>query len=139
MINKKQFTCTKNGRLDEILAEHLQLSRSQAQKYIKQGVEIDGKKISKSGCSIKEGQVVTFYSLEIKEEEKPDLDIVPYKTIYEDNDILVINKPRGLVVHPSAGHKNDTLVNYLVHHYKTLSKQMEDENTDRPGIILRIP
>ena len=44
MINKKQFTCTKNGRLDEILAEHLQLSRSQAQKYIKQGVEIDGKK-----------------------------------------------------------------------------------------------
>lgn len=138
MINKKQFTCTKNGRLDEILAEHLQLSRSQAQKYIKQGVEIDGKKISKSGCSIKEGQVVTFYSLEIKEEEKPDLDIVPYKTIYEDNDILVINKPRGLVVHPSAGHKNDTLVNYLVHHYKTLSKQMEDENTDRPGIIHRI-
>ena len=72
MINKKQFTCTKNGRLDEILAEHLQLSRSQAQKYIKQGVEIDGKKISKSGCSIKEGQVVTFYSLEIKEEEKPE-------------------------------------------------------------------
>ena len=83
MINKKQFTCTKNGRLDEILAEHLQLSRSQAQKYIKQGVEIDGKKISKSGCSIKEGQVVTFYSLEIKEEEKPDLDIVPYKTTFE--------------------------------------------------------
>ncbi|MCK6599622.1 MAG: RluA family pseudouridine synthase [Bdellovibrionaceae bacterium] len=55
--------------------------------------------------------------------------------VYEDKDLLVVNKPSGLVVHPAAGHQNDTLVNALLHHTKNLSMKFGE---DRPGIVHRI-
>lgn len=121
-------------RIDVYLMEKLDITRSKAQKLIKDGsVRVNDKEV-KASYLIKENDVINID--EIKEEdtsivpEKIDLDIV-----YEDDDIIVINKPNGMVVHPAAGNRSGTLVNALLYHFKNLSKVNGDE---RPGIVHRI-
>ena len=122
-------------RLDIVLASHQRVSsRSEAQRIIKSGdIKINGsnEKIS-SKFKVKRGDLIEFsvpppVSTDVLPVAKP-LDIK-----YEDDYLIVINKPCGMVVHPSAGHYDDTLVNYLLHH-TTLS----DKDPIRPGIVHRI-
>lgn len=123
-----------NGRLDIELAEVSNLSRSQITNYIKQGVYLNGKLVTKPGTKVKENDVVEF---EIVTKEK-EFKKVPMEIniIYEDDDILVINKPRGLVVHPGQSHYDDTLVNGLAFKF---DKDEEDFESDfRMGIVHRI-
>ena len=118
-------------RLDNFLSEVLEVSRSQVTKMIKaKEVLVNGKNV-KPGFMLKESDMITVnHTFEdgVKP-EKMDLDIV-----YEDDDVIVVNKANGVVVHPGAGNHSGTLVHGLLYHTK-----LSDINGDvRPGIVHRI-
>lgn len=124
----------KNQRIDSYLPQILDVSRSKVSKMIKnEEILVNGKK-TKNSYILKENDLVEVG--EIKEEimqalpEKMDLDI-----IYEDDDVIVVNKPNGMVVHPAVGNKSKTLVNGLLYHSKNLSTI---NGEFRPGIVHRI-
>ena len=122
------------NRLDKALADLTELSRSQANEAIKAGTVLVNGKLSKAKYAVKEDDVITY---EVPEEE--DLEYkaedIPLDIIYEDADVAVVNKPQGMVVHPSAGHTSRTLVNALMYHVKDLSSI---NGVVRPGIVHRI-
>ena len=123
-------------RLDAFLARAAEgLSRSAAQKLIEEGCVTRNGKPAKKNDKLNIGDEI---SLTIPEPK--DVDIVPTEMkldiVYEDEDLLVINKPKGLVVHPAAGHQDDTLVNGLLH---LLGDDLSGINGElRPGIVHRI-
>ena len=123
-------------RLDAFLARCAEgLSRSAAQKLIEEGAVTRNGKKAKKNDKLNIGDAVCY---EIPE-AKP-VDIMPTEMqldiVYEDEDLLVINKPKGLVVHPAAGHQDDTLVNGLMH---ALGDDLSGINGElRPGIVHRI-
>lgn len=123
-------------RLDAFLARTGEnLSRSAAQKLIEEGHVLLNGKPGKKNDRLNEGDRVS-YSIP---EAKP-VDIVPtempLEIVYEDEDVLVINKPKGLVVHPAAGHSDDTLVNGLLY---AMGDSLSGINGElRPGIVHRI-
>jgi 23S rRNA pseudouridine1911/1915/1917 synthase len=130
-----KVTADKEGRLDQVLAEVLGLSRSKAQKIIENGVTVNGKPATKAGFEVKAGQEIDYEELK---EASPDFEEkeIPLSIIYQDDDILVINKQRGLVVHPAAGHHSDTLANGLAF---MMHDEEKDEDEDfRMGIVHRI-
>lgn len=118
-------------RLDNFLAEVLEVSRSQVTKMIKAKEVLVNAKLVKPGFMLKEDDVITVNHVEDDgvKPEKMDLDIV-----YEDEDVIVVNKANGVVVHPGAGNHSGTLVNGLLYHTK-----LSDINGEvRPGIVHRI-
>lgn len=121
-------------RIDKFLIDKLDMSRSKIQEMIeKKLILVNGKK-TKNSYTLRLNDIVEVTGkLEIETDilpEKMDLDIV-----YEDDYLMVINKPSGLVVHPAAGHFNGTLVNGLLAHTKDLSS---NNGEIRPGIVHRI-
>lgn len=129
-----KYTIENEGRLDIELSYLCNLSRSQLASIIKKGVYLNSKLVTKAGTKVKKGDVVEFDIVtQDKEFKKVPMEI---DVIYEDNDILVINKPRGLVVHPGQSHYDDTLVNGLAFKF---DKDEEDFESDfRMGIVHRI-
>jgi len=122
-------------RIDQFLSEAGQISRSQAKALIEEGlVKVDGKTVKKPSQKVKEGQRIEF---EIPEPEpieaKPEE--IPLDIVYEDRDVIVVNKPAGMVVHPAPGHYCGTLVNALLHHCKDLEGI---GGALRPGIVHRL-
>ena len=123
-------------RLDKYLAEQFpEQTRSYLQKLIKDGeVLVNGKNV-KTGYQLSKGDEVSVNIPEPKEldvePQKMDLDIV-----YEDEDVILINKPKGMVVHPAPGHTTDTLVNGLLYHCKDNLSGIN--GVARPGIVHRI-
>ncbi len=118
-------------RLDNFLASYLDVSRSQVTKMIKNKEVLVNDKLVKPGFMLKQGDdinIVHNYDDNITP-EKMDLDIV-----YEDDDVLVVNKANGVVVHPGAGNNHGTLVNGLMYHTKLSNINGET----RPGIVHRI-
>lgn len=122
------------NRLDKALADLTTLSRSQANEEIKKGTVLVNGKAAKAKYVVKVGDVITY---EIPEDKILDYEAedIPLDIIYEDEDVAVINKPQGMVVHPSAGHTSGTLVNALMYHIKDLSTI---NGVVRPGIVHRI-
>ena len=122
------------NRLDKALADLTELSRSQANEAIKAGTVLVNGKSSKAKYAVKEDDVITY---EVPEEEALEYkaEDIPLDIIYEDADVAVVNKPQGMVVHPSAGHTSGTLVNALMYHVKDLSSI---NGVVRPGIVHRI-
>lgn len=122
------------NRLDKALADLTELSRSQANEAIKAGTVLVNGKSAKANYAVKEGDVITY---ELPEEEVLEYkaEDIPLDIIYEDADVAVVNKPQGMVVHPSAGHTSGTLVNALMYHVKDLSSI---NGVVRPGIVHRI-
>ncbi|MCI5522323.1 MAG: RluA family pseudouridine synthase [Tenericutes bacterium] len=122
-----------NTRLDHYLANNTEFSRSKITNLIKEGkILVNGKNV-KTGYLIKENDIIeiNYEEEELKAEpEKMDLDIV-----YEDNDVIVVNKANKVVVHPACGNKSGTLVNGLLYHSKNLSSI---NGEFRPGIVHRI-
>jgi len=119
----------KDIRIDVYLADKLDISRSKVAKMLDNHILVNDKKV-KSSYKVNENDIIKVFPYEENSEITPmemDLDIV-----YEDEDVIVINKPNGLVVHPAAGHYNDTLVNALMHHSNLSSDEV------RPGIVHRI-
>ena len=126
----------KNTRIDKYLSETMtDYSRSFLQKLIKDGnVSVDGG-VVKANFKVCEGQIG---SVILPEPEELDIvaEDIPLDILYEDEDIIVINKGKGMVVHPSAGHYTGTIVNALLYHCKG---QLSGINgVQRPGIVHRI-
>lgn len=127
---------TSDSRLDRYLAEHLpEFSRSRLQKLIEQGqVSVNGDICISKKVTVQEGDRI---HLEIPDAEPLDLQAeeIPLDILYEDDCLLIINKPVGLVVHPAPGHEGGTLVNALLAHCKTLAGI---GGVQRPGIVHRL-
>ena len=126
-----------NGiRIDKFLAEQLDsYSRSYIQKLLKEdGVQISGKPV-KANYKLSGGEIITIL---IPEQTEPDIpaENIPLDILYEDEDLLVVNKPKGMVVHPAAGHYSGTLVNALMYHCKDDLSGIN--GVLRPGIVHRI-
>ncbi|MEK7075249.1 MAG: RluA family pseudouridine synthase [Patescibacteria group bacterium] len=132
----KKFEVTENKlRLDRFLAESFkEVSRSRIQKDIEAGlVFVNKEKVLEAKFVVRSGDIVEYdYTVEQKIQAK-ELDI---KVIFENNDILIIDKPAGLVVHPAPGYKGVTLAEGLLHKYKDIKVIGEDEI--RPGIVHRL-
>ena len=123
-----------SDRLDKYLANNTDYSRSLISKMLNDGfILVNGKK-EKNSFKVKDGDII-----EIKDGFKEETDIVPTNIpidiVYEDDDIMVINKPSGLVVHPGSGNHNNTLVNGLLYYTTELS---DTNGEERPGIVHRI-
>lgn len=124
-----------SGRIDKVLSQELaDYSRSQIQQWLKdERVMVNGTTV-KANYKVKAGDQVTIAVPEpIVLELTPEN--IPLEIVYEDEDVAVVNKPQGMVVHPSAGHPNGTLVNALLFHMKDLSSI---NDVIRPGIVHRI-
>ena len=125
----------KLNRLDKFISEiEPDLSRSSVKKLIEDGKILVNEKPVKVSYKVKIDDLI-----EITEVDLNDWEIVPKKMdidiVYEDQDVLVVNKPSGLVVHPAPGHYDDTLVNGLMYHINNLS---DINGETRPGIVHRI-
>ncbi len=146
-----EFISEKSGeRLDKFLAVHLpKFSRTRFQELIKTGdVKVNDKVILKSGLSLKTGDKVFIpeekYSVDEKEfVVDPDPEI-PLDIVYEDKDIVVLNKQPGLIVHPTPNYRHHTLANALVAHYPKIigvgdpSTSSGQGSRLRPGIVHRL-
>ena len=123
-------------RLDAFLARSVpDLSRSAAQKLIEDGLVLRCGKPGKKNDKLNIGDAVSYQIPEPKAVDIAPKEI-PLDIVYEDDDLLVINKPKGLVVHPAAGHQDDTLVNGLLY---ALGDDLSGINGElRPGIVHRI-
>ncbi|GIN37601.1 RluA family pseudouridine synthase [Heyndrickxia oleronia] len=124
-----------NERIDKIISTmNAEWSRSQVQQWIKDGhVKVNGKQIKANyKCTINDQIVIDIPEPEILDVQAEEMNLDIY---YEDGDVLVVNKPKGMVVHPAPGHLTGTLVNGLMAHCKDLSGI---NGVLRPGIVHRI-
>ena len=127
---------SKNQRLDAFLASSLdELTRSQATRLIESGaVTVNGKAVSKS-YKLTGGEDIAV-TLPAPEPVKAVAQDIPLDVVYEDADVIVVNKPSGMVVHPAPGHADGTLVNALLHHCAGSLSGVG--GALRPGIVHRI-
>lgn len=123
-------------RIDKCIAEnYTEFSRSFIQKQIKDGfVSLNNKK-AKASLSVSSGDKILFI---VKDPLQVDIvaENIPIDILYEDEDVIVVNKPKGMVVHPAPGHFSGTLVNALMYHLKDNLSGINGEL--RPGIVHRI-
>jgi len=129
------FRANDTARLDTFLSSELGVTRNQVVQLIKQdAVRVDGKKIAKPGLKLKPEQEVsiTFPEAKVTPAQEIDFDV---EVLYEDDDLLVINKPSGLTVHPAPSVKEATLVDWLKHKGIRLSTISGEE---RHGIVHRL-
>jgi 23S rRNA pseudouridine1911/1915/1917 synthase len=121
-------------RLDRFLVSMVALSRSQIQRLIKDGCVRVAGKAAKANHPVKQGQEI---SIEVPEliDPAPLPEALPLPIVYQDRDLIVVDKPAGMVVHPAAGHATGTLVNALLHHVDDLSGIGGEK---RPGIVHRL-
>ena len=121
-------------RIDKYLSDQTEYSREYISKMIKDGfIKVNGD-VCKPSYKVQDGDEITIYE-SYKEESDIEAEDVSFDILYEDDDLMVINKPSGLVVHPGSGNKHHTLVNGLMMHHKSLS---DIGGEDRPGIVHRI-
>jgi 23S rRNA pseudouridine1911/1915/1917 synthase len=134
MPEQESILAGASGRLDSFVAGETDLSRTQAQRMIKDGaILLNGKQV-KPNAVVSAGDLVDVtYPDPVETDVLPE--DIPLEILYEDSDLLVINKPQGMVVHPAPGHESGTLVNALLYHIRDLSGIGGEL---RPGIVHRI-
>ncbi|HFQ60982.1 MAG TPA: RluA family pseudouridine synthase, partial [Epsilonproteobacteria bacterium] len=129
------FNAKTSGRIDKILATELDVSRNQVEKLVKDGlVSVNEKTISKTSFKVCEGDEIAYTFKEAQKRVAPPIDF-DVEVLYEDDYLLVVNKPSGLVVHPAPSVKEPTLVDWLIHKGISLSTISGEE---RHGIVHRI-
>lgn len=139
MSTEKQYClqvaeAEENQRVDIYLAQHMGISRSHAQKIIAAGQVLVNKKIIKANYKVACNDNVEALLAEAQPAEiRPES--IPLDVVYEDDHMIIINKPRGMVVHPAAGNYSGTLVNALLEHCQDLSGI---NGVIRPGIVHRL-
>jgi len=121
-------------RADVALAQMLDITRSNMQKLMDDGRAVKGEKVLKSNYKLRAGDKII---VTLPEPEPLDVqpENIPLDILYEDEDVVVVNKARGMVVHPAAGNYSGTLVNALLYHCKNLSGI---NGVIRPGIVHRL-
>ena len=119
-------------RVDSYLAKELNISRSKVQKLIKQGLVTVNEKVISSNYLVKVGDFISVND-DLNFEYSLDAEDIDIDVIYEDSDLLVINKASGMVVHPAPGHYSHTLVNALLYRF-----QISGGEKYRPGIVHRL-
>ncbi len=125
-----------NGlRLDQYLTNELEYSRSLIQQWIKEGRVMLGQSLPKASTKVKVGNTILLEVPPLQPAAPIAQPEIPLQVVYEDGDIIVINKQRGLVVHPAVGNPDGTLVNALLGHCSDLSGI---RGISRPGIVHRI-
>ena len=138
-MNREKYVITENEkdlRLDIYIASlNLDISRSMAQKKIKNKEVLVNGKEEKESYKLKVGDTVEIILTEPKETKLKPEDI-PLDIVYEDEDIIVVNKAKGMVVHPGNGNPEGTLVNAILNHCKGTLSGIGGEI--RPGIVHRI-
>ncbi|HSH36176.1 RluA family pseudouridine synthase [Schnuerera sp.] len=124
-----------NKRLDSYVTNKLDnISRNYVQKLIKEGLILVNGNISKARYLVKRGDFIQI-QLPPPKEKKPIPENLPLNIVYEDEDIVIVNKPEGMVVHPAKGNGSGTLVNALLYHIDKLSFL---NDSIRPGIVHRL-
>lgn len=136
MSSVHEYEAPTSGRLDALLSMlNSDLSRARVTKLIRQGqVELRGEVVTRPSAKVREGDRLRLVVPNATPSELVAQDL-PLEIVYEDADIVVINKAPGRVVHPGAGHPDGTLVNALLHHVKDLSGI---GGVERPGIVHRL-
>lgn len=138
MSQKISFTIQESDsgqRLDKFLSSQNEIgSRSRAEFLIDEGLVLVNQVLCKASYKIKSGDVIEFQIPTKSETQIAPLDL-KLDILFEDSDLIVLNKPANLVIHPAAGHEADTLVNALVAHSGELSMKFGE---DRPGIVHRL-
>lgn len=119
-------------RIDSLLSDKLDISRSKIQKLIKEEKILVNGQVTKANYSVKENDEIEInndlsFTVDIEAED------IPIDVVYEDDDLLVVNKASGMVVHPAAGHYSKTLVNALLYKF-----QLSSKDPIRPGIVHRL-
>lgn len=137
-MSRIEFIAEASGeRLDKLLAEAVgeALTRTAAANYIESGAALVNGKTAAKNYKVKSGDSIV---LEIPEAVEIDIqpENIPLDIVYEDKDLLVVNKPKGMVVHPAPGHYSGTLVNALMYHCKDSLSGINGEI--RPGIVHKI-
>lgn len=136
VFKKLKLELEKTKRLDKVLTVELGLSRTTIQSWLKAGLISVNGEVVKSNYKAQSGDEVTIFQ---KEEEvimiQPEN--IPLDIVFEDDSLIVVNKPSGMVVHPSKGHYSGTLVNALLYHSNSLSDSTSEE-IYRPGLVHRI-
>jgi 23S rRNA pseudouridine1911/1915/1917 synthase len=122
-------------RLDRYIARHMPgRSRSEIQRWVRDsGAAVDGAR-ARASQKVQPGQVILI-RVPRAQPEPPQAEPIPLDVVYEDDSLLVVNKPAGLVVHPSHGHHTGTLVNALLAHCPDIGSPVGDS---RPGIVHRL-
>ncbi len=134
-MRSSSFISKDSGRLDKVLSLHIGVSRNQVEKLIKDGlVSVDSKVVTKPSFKVSPNLNIEYSFKEAPKEEHKEIDI-EIETLYEDEDILVINKPSSLVVHPAPSVKEPTLVDWLRKQNIRLSTISGEE---RNGIVHRL-
>lgn len=120
-------------RLDQAVAElFADFSRSRLKKWLLEGkVQVNGDVITKPRMKVMGGEIITVQA-ELEDEERWEAQDIPLNIVYEDDDIMVINKPRDFVVHPGAGTPDGTVLNALLFHYPAIAE------VPRAGIVHRL-
>lgn len=134
-MKTEQFTITiESGRLDKVISDHFaDWTRSQVKLAIEENhVRVNGKNEKPKYLVQNEDKIEIDRAEPVASGVEPE--DIPLDIVYEDDDVIVVNKPAGMVVHPSAGHPNHTLVNALLYH----SPLSTINGTFRPGIVHRI-
>ncbi len=134
-----ELQCAESGeRLDVFITRLTELTRSQAQRLISEAhVQVNGAPPAKAGQKLEAGDIVRVF-LPVAKASTVSAENIPLRILYQDEQLAVIEKPAGLVVHPSAGHEQGTLVNALLHHLGDLSAGGGIGGELRPGIVHRI-
>lgn len=134
-MEKIRFESDGENRLDKQIADNSELTRSAAVRLIERGfLTVDGKPAGKKDVPRLGAEIV----ITVPDPEAADIlaENIPLEIVYEDEDVLVVNKPKGMVVHPAAGHCSGTLVNALMFH---CGERLSGINGElRPGIVHRI-
>jgi len=134
-VSSEQLIASKAGRIDKILAESLDVSRNQVEKLVKDGlVSVNNKVVTKTSYNVAVDDVITYIFKEAEKRVAPPIDF-DVEILYEDEYLLIVNKPSGLVVHPAPSVKEPTLVDWLIHKGISLSTISGEE---RHGIVHRI-
>ena len=136
VLKKLKLELEKTERLDKVLTGELGLSRTTIQSWLKAGLISVNGEVVKSNYKAQSGDEVTILQ---KEEEVITIqpENIPLDIVFEDDSLIVVNKPSGMVVHPSKGHYTGTLVNALLYHSNSLSDSTSEE-IYRPGLVHRI-
>lgn len=142
-MTSKPYLITYYGeptRLDRVvtreLEEVIQCSRSQVERWIEEGrVAVNGKVVKKPSYKVEDGDTIAISSV-----EEPPTELAPFafelSILYEDHDLIVVNKPAGISMHPGAGNRERTLANAIVGHVGR--QQLSVGESDRPGIVHRL-